>query len=96
MDAEKYDTAPEEFPDRNESKGITIVELSSLWTLMRGVPWDEGALEEFPCIFDRDDYERTIHRFPIAMVESLVSLSAEQISSVAELVQRCRSLVHLA
>ena len=81
-DAVKYDAAPEAFTERAEYKGITPLELSMLWAIMRGVEWDVASMDEFPCLLAIDGGERLIHRLPAAMASDLALLSPDRITSV--------------
>ena len=79
--AVKYDTDPEQFPDRVQYKGFTPLELSMLWSIMHGVEWHVSMLDELPCIFQQGG--RYIHRLPKAMVADLSRLTPEQIALVS-------------
>ncbi|HKA43039.1 MAG TPA: hypothetical protein VKF40_13710 [Burkholderiales bacterium] len=81
-DAVKYDTAPDQFADRAQYKGLTPLELSSLWSIMRGMEWDVAMMGEFPCLLQIDGGERLVHRLPAAMVSGLAALSPDQVDSV--------------
>jgi hypothetical protein len=78
--AATYDTAPEQFADRAQYKGITPFELSILWSIFRGVEWDVAMMQEFPCQHEIDGGERFIHRLPAAMVSEL---ARDQIASAS-------------
>ena len=67
-DAPNFDAEPGRFLDRVDSNGVSLVELSLLWTVMRDKPWDVESLNEFPCLLDRDDGERLIHKLPKLMM----------------------------
>ena len=82
-DAVKYDAAPKLFPDRLQYKSFTPLEFSTLWAFMRGVEWDVGMMNEFPCLLVKDGGERLIHGLPTAMVQSLSSLTPNQIAVLA-------------
>ena len=77
-EAVKYDTAPDTFTERAQFKGMTPLELSTLWSIMRGVAWDVTMMAEFGCLLQIDGGERLIHSFPAAMVKSLGQLTEEQ------------------
>ena len=81
-DALKYDTAPDQFRERCQYKGITVLEFSTLWSIMRGIEWDVGLMDEFPCLLQIDGGERLIQRFPLAMVSELAGLSSDRIGTV--------------
>src|SRR5437667_4135558 len=78
-EAVRYDSTPEQFVDRPEYKGFTLLELSILWSLMRGTERDEASLDDFQCLLERDGGERLIHRIPAEMVEPS-KLSPDQIA----------------
>ena len=81
-DAVKYDTTPDQFADRAQYKGLTPLELSTLWAIMRGVEWDFAMQDEFPCLLQINGGERLVHRLPTAMVSELAALSPDRITSV--------------
>jgi hypothetical protein len=78
-EAVKYDTTPNAFIERAQYKGITSLELSTLWTIMRGIEWDVAMMDDFACLLEKDGGERTIHSFPAAMIQSLGQLTTDQI-----------------
>ncbi len=82
-EAAKYDVTPEQFAERAEYKGFTPLELSMLWSIMRGVEWDMKMMDEFPCLLEEDGGERLIHRLPAEMVAELSRLTPDQIASVS-------------
>jgi len=81
-EAVKYDTSPDQFADRAQYKGITPLELSMLWAIMRGIEWDVASMDEFPCLLQQDGGERLIHQLPAGMITDLSKLTAEQIAIV--------------
>jgi len=81
-DAVKYDTAPDQFVERAQYKGFTPLELSILWSIMRGVEWDVAMMDEFPCLLTIDGGERLIHRLPSTMVADLATLPPHRVASV--------------
>lgn len=78
-EAVKYDTAPDTFTERAQFKGMTPLELSMLWAIMRGADWDVAMMEDFGCLIEIDGGERLVHSFPGAMVTSLGQLTGDQI-----------------
>ena len=82
-EAVKYDTAPDEFPERVEYKGFTELELSILWSIIRGIKWDVAMMNDFPCLLQTDGGERAIHKVPSLMAQELAALSPDQITSAA-------------
>jgi hypothetical protein len=81
-DAVKYDTAPDQFADRAQYKGFTPLELSLLWSIMRGVEGDVATMDEFSCLLQIDGGERLVHRLPAAMVSELAALPPDRVASV--------------
>lgn len=79
----EYDKKPDQFTDRAQYKGITPLELSTLWAIMRGAKWDVGLMREFPCLFEKDGGERLIHRIPVKLVDELCRLTPEQIEDLS-------------
>src|SRR5688572_20035623 len=77
-----YDTTPDQFVDRAQYKGFTPLELSVLWSIMRGVEWDVAMMKEFTCLLQIDGGERLIHRLPSAMISELAALSPDRVASV--------------
>ncbi len=82
-EAVRYDTAPDQFADRAQYKGFTLLELSILWSVMRGIEWDEASLDEFACLLEKDGGEHLIHRLPAEMVAELSKLTPDQIAVVS-------------
>lgn len=81
-DAVKYDAAPDEFADRVQYKGITPLELSTLWSIMRGVEWDAAMMDQFPCLLEINDGERLIHRLPAAMISELATIAPDRVTTL--------------
>ena len=79
----RYDTAPDQFADRAQYKGFTLLELSILWSILRGIEWDEALLDEFPCLLEKDGGEHLIHRLPAEMVAELSKLTPDQTAVVS-------------
>jgi len=82
-DAIRYDEKPTSFAERLELRGLTELELSTLWAIMRGAEWDVSMLDDFPPVLVRDGGERTIHRLPDAFVANLTKLSPTDTPAVA-------------
>ena|ERR1051326_8130791 len=55
-EAVKYKTTPEQFAERMAYKGITPLELSILWSILRGVEWDVATMDEFPCLLQIEGF----------------------------------------
>src|SRR4051794_1072014 len=81
--AVKYDTSPKDFPDRAERKGLTALELSTLWSILQGIEWDVDSMDEFACLLELDRGERLIHRLPATMVADLAKLTPDRIAAAA-------------
>jgi hypothetical protein len=81
-EALRYDTAPDQFAERAQYKGFTPLELSMLWSLMRGEEWDVALMDKFPCLLQQDGGERLIHSLPAEMVTDLSRLTSDQIAVV--------------
>ena len=82
-EAVSYDTTPDQFADRAQYKGFTALELSILWSIMRGVEWDVAMMDEFPCLLQVDGGARLLHRLPAKLVTELAALSPDQVGSVS-------------
>src|SRR6266571_1680455 len=81
-EAVRYDTTPDQFAKRVQYKGFTPLELSILWSIMRGAEWEVAMMREFPCLLQIDGGERLIHRLPSAMVAELAGLSPDRVPAV--------------
>lgn len=82
-DAAAYDDSTEKFTESAQYKRVSPLELSMLWAIMRGVDWDVSLMDEFSCVFQKDDGERLIHKLPAAMLVDLAELSDERTSVLA-------------
>ncbi len=78
-----YDAAPDRFPDRVQSKGLTPFQLSMLWVIMLGQEWNVACMKQFPCLFGEDTGERLVHRFPPEMVVALSRLPSDTLAAMA-------------
>lgn len=81
-DAATYDSTPERFGERGEYKDFTPLELSTLWSIMRGTEWDGDMMDEFACLLEIDGGERLVHSLPPAMVSELAALPPDRVASV--------------
>ncbi|MFN0051872.1 MAG: hypothetical protein ACKV0T_06755 [Planctomycetales bacterium] len=81
-DAVKYDTAPDQFADSAHYKGVTPLELSMLWSILRGIEWDVALLDEFPSLLQDESRGRYIHRLPPALVSELATLAPDRMAAV--------------
>jgi hypothetical protein len=82
-EAVKYDAAPNSFTERVQCKGMTPLELSTLWAIMRGVEWDAALMDDFACLLETNGGERLVHSFPGEMVTALGQLSSDRIRDVS-------------
>ena len=82
-EAVKYDTAPATFAERAQFTGMTPLEYSTLWAIMRGVEWDVAMMDDFACLLEKDGGERLVHSFQPAMLAALGQLTPDQIREVA-------------
>lgn len=57
-----------------QAKGITFLEISTLWAILDGQPWDESRIEPFDDLSDEDDEEATTFRFPGDLVRRLATM----------------------
>ena len=78
-----YDTNPEKFESRAQFKGFTVLELSFLWSIMNGAEWDPAMLDEFPCLLEKDQGERLVHRLPAEMVAALGQLTSGEVAALS-------------
>jgi len=81
-DAVKYDTAPDKFADRVQYKGLTPLELSMLWSIIKNAEWSISMMDDFPCLLQIEGGERLIHQLPAAMAQELAALSTDRIASI--------------
>jgi hypothetical protein len=81
-EAVKYDTVPATFAERAHYNGMTPLELSTLWAIMRGVEWDDSTMDDFVCLLQIGSGERLIHRFPVAMLAALGQLTQDRVRDV--------------
>jgi hypothetical protein len=80
--APRYTEHSGEFPDRVEAKRLTPLEVSTLWALLADREWSEDLMDEFEAVVYEDDGELMIHRFPVALVDSLAQADEEAIAKV--------------
>ena len=59
-EAVKYDTAPATFAERAQFTGMTPLEYSTLWAIMRGIAWQASSMRDFPCLLQKDGGERLV------------------------------------
>lgn len=82
-EALKYDITPDIFADRAQFTGITPLEISTLWAIIRGDAWEVTMMRDFPCLLQVGGGERLVHSFPAAMVSALGQLTNDQIQDVS-------------
>ena len=80
-EAVKYDAAPGGFTDSLQYKGITELQLSTLWASVLGVKWELKLMKPF---FHTNGGERLICRLPAAMLNDLVKLTSKHVSGAAD------------
>lgn len=83
QDALGYDQNPESFAVSSQHRNYGPLELSILWSMMRGIEWNAPLLDEFVCLLQRDSGERLIHRIPWRMVSALAALQPQQVTGLA-------------
>lgn len=71
--------------DRAQYKGITTLELTTLWALLDKKEWNVDLLETFEEVLYESDGEVTIHKVPEAFVTRLSKLSQSEIAAVSRL-----------
>ncbi len=78
-DALSYDTKPTAIPDSDKAshKGITTLELSTLWAIVQKREWNVDMLDAFKLILDKDNGERSIYHIPVAFISLLMSLDTD-------------------
>ena len=82
-DAANYDADPQSFRDVTLSaKGITDLELSTLWALFRGEAWNVESLKQFEHVLVRDGGERMVIGLPDALVTYLAESNEQNLSTV--------------
>jgi hypothetical protein len=85
QEAVKYDAEPQAFRDVTLSaKGIMDLELSTLWAIYRGEPWDVKFLKEFEHLLSRDGGERLVIALPESLVGYLAQSDGPKIATVAQ------------
>jgi hypothetical protein len=82
-EAVKYDPAPATFAERAQYKGVSPLELSTLWAIMQGIKWDVASMDEFKCLFVIEGGERLVHSFPPTMLTALCQLTPDQIREIS-------------
>lgn len=82
-EADTYDAEPERFADRAQYKNFTALELSMLWSIMRGTEWDVALMGEFTCLLQKDGGEVLIYRLPAGMIADLARLTPQQIAELS-------------
>ena len=69
--------------DRAQYKGMTPLELSTLWAITLKKEWDVAMMDEFPEILVVDGGQRLIYQVPAAAVEHFATLPESEIASAA-------------
>jgi|SRR5208282_2170450 len=79
-----YDQNPGPFAEVTVSaKGVMDLELSMLWAIYRGVPWDVQMLKDFRQLLVRDGGERLIAEIPNSLATYLADSDDARISQVS-------------
>lgn len=78
--APSYASSPEDFAEVAEHGGIGVMEVSTLWAILRGEEWRADHLDEFPCLLN--DGVSTIHRLPAGMGAVLAEFAPDQIREI--------------
>lgn len=83
-DAAKYDANPKSTAlERLQCKGITPLELSTLWAILRGITWEVESMDEFQCVLEKNGGALLIHRLPPALIADLAKLEVDHIATAA-------------
>ena len=72
---------PEE--DRAQFKGITTLELTTLWAFLDDTEWNVDMLDHFHCLLERDGGEVLVHRIPTPLVKRLKDLDERKVRDLA-------------
>ncbi len=72
-----YASTPEDFEEAVDYGGFSVLELSTLWAILRGEEWHSDLADDFPCVLSDDPF--FIHRLPDAMNGVLLSLAPDQV-----------------
>jgi len=81
-DLEAQQTFPDS--DREQFKGLTVLELSTLWAIIRKKSWDVSQMRGFEKILMRDGGERLIYRLPDAFLSVVSDLDDPAAGAAAE------------
>ncbi|HEV2296738.1 MAG TPA: hypothetical protein VGR35_23050 [Tepidisphaeraceae bacterium] len=83
-DALTYDRDPRRFDGATLSaKGVTDLELSTLWCVCTGREWDVKLLDEFKHLMEEDGGERIIAELPNELVSHLANTDEQRLREVA-------------
>jgi hypothetical protein len=74
--------APEN--ERAEMTGFTTIEFSTLWAILEGKPWEEGHMDAFETVIEKEGGDRLISLVPAKLVELAANLNEAGISAAAE------------
>ena len=66
-----------------QTKGISIVELSTLWAILAGKSWDASLFDKFPVIKEVDDGEQVVVSLPDELVRILSGMDDPAIEETA-------------
>jgi hypothetical protein len=70
--------------ERAQLTSLTFLEFSTLWAIIQGQPWDDPHMNGFEKLFDTEDGERAIYRFPAELVTLAASLDETSAAKAAE------------
>jgi hypothetical protein len=70
--------------DRAQYKGITTLELSTLWAIIQKKEWDVAMMDEFPQIMIVDGGQRLIFEIPHSAMECFALLPDSGIGGAAD------------
>ncbi|QJE96915.1 hypothetical protein [Luteolibacter luteus] len=81
-DYDENQEAPEN--ERAEMTGFTTIEFSTLWAILEGKPWEEGHMDAFETVIEKDGGDRLISLVPSSLVALAADLDESGISAAAE------------
>jgi hypothetical protein len=69
--------------DRAQYRGMTPLELSTLWAITQKKEWDVAMMDQFPEVLIVDGGQRLIYQVPGAAVKRFASLSEAEVGAAA-------------
>ena len=76
--AVRFDQDPDSFPDIAEFRGLTFLEMSTLWAALTGGDWEE-LMDAMPCLLEADEGRRLIYQLPQEFLQALTSATEDQL-----------------